>query len=101
MGLLLMLPTLFIDLILKIIARPAAAIISYTKMTTWLGDKYEGDYKDGWYHGVGRLQMDNGVVYEGEFVKGHFHGEGKLVYPNVRVWRGREVSTRRGGKRAK
>ena len=41
------------------------------------------------------------VVYEGEFVKGHFHGEGKLVYPNVRVWRGREVSTRRGGKRAK
>ena len=39
--------------------------------------------KEGWYHGSGKLQLDDGVVYEGQFVKGHFHGEGKLLYPNV------------------
>lgn len=52
-------------------------------MTTWLGDKYEGEHKEGWYHGYGRLEMENGIVYEGQFVKGQFHGEGKLIYPNV------------------
>lgn len=54
-------------------------------MTTWLNDQYEGEYKEGWYHGYGKLKMDNGVVYEGHFVKGHFQGEGKLVYPNVKI----------------
>lgn len=48
----------------------------------WLGDRYEGDYKEGWFHGLGKLQMENGIIYEGEFVKGQFHGEGKLLYPN-------------------
>jgi len=52
-------------------------------MSNWLGDKYEGEYKDGWYHGYGKLHMDNNIVYEGQFVKGQFHGEGKLIYPNV------------------
>lgn len=23
----------------------------------WLGDRYEGEYKEGWFHGTGRLQM--------------------------------------------
>jgi hypothetical protein len=32
-------------------------------MTTWLGDKYEGEYKEGWYHGYGKLELDNGIVY--------------------------------------
>ena len=44
---------------------------------------YEGDTKEGWYHGFGKLHMEDGVIYEGQFVKGHFHGEGKLLYPNV------------------
>jgi hypothetical protein len=43
-------------------------------MATHLNDNYEGEYKDGWYHGYGKLKMDNDVVYEGQFVKGHFHG---------------------------
>lgn len=54
-------------------------------MSTHLTDKYEGDYKDGWFHGFGKLKMDDGVVYEGQFVKGHFHGEGSLIYPNVNL----------------
>lgn len=43
-------------------------------MTTWLGDRYEGEYKEGWYHGYGKLHMDNGIIYEGHFDKGQFHG---------------------------
>ena len=31
--------------------------------SNWLGDKYDGDYKEGWYHGYGRLYMDDGVIY--------------------------------------
>lgn len=49
----------------------------------WLGDVYEGEYKEGWYHGYGKLKMPDDTIYEGEFVKGQFHGEGKLLYPNV------------------
>ena len=33
------------------------SIIVITYMTTWLGDKYEGEHKEGWYHGYGRLEM--------------------------------------------
>jgi|JI6StandDraft_1071083.scaffolds.fasta_scaffold221305_2 hypothetical protein len=70
-------------------------------MTTWLNDQYEGEYKEGWFHGYGKLKMDNGVVYEGQFVKGHFHGDGKLIYPNVNHPALRAASTRRIGKKAK
>ena len=52
-------------------------------MTEDKAGTYEGDIKEGWYHGFGKLHMDDGVIYEGQFVKGHFHGEGKLLYPNV------------------
>lgn len=66
-------------------------------MTTWLGDKYEGEHKEGWYHGYGRLEMENGIVYEGQFVKGQFHGEGKLIYPNVLTFLPRVVTIRHSG----
>ena len=48
-------------------------------MSIWSGSKYEGEMKDGWYHGNGRFIYPNGVVYEGEFVKGQFHGTGVLI----------------------
>ncbi|KAL4497896.1 hypothetical protein ABPG72_000651 [Tetrahymena utriculariae] len=48
----------------------------------WSGSVYEGDMKDGWYHGKGKFKYPNGVIYEGDFVKGQFHGEGILIYPN-------------------
>lgn len=51
-------------------------------MSEWSGSRYEGDYKDGWYHGVGKFYFPNGVIYEGEFYKGEFHGEGTLIYPD-------------------
>ena len=70
-------------------------------MTTWLGDRYEGEYKEGWYHGYGKLFMDNEIVYEGHFDKGQFHGEGKLIYPNVLFVWSRVAITRLSGRKAK
>ena len=32
-------------------------------MSIWSGSKYTGDYKEGWYHGQGRLEYANGTVY--------------------------------------
>ena len=44
--------------------------------------KYEGETKDGWFHGKGKFTYENGVIYEGEFEKGRFHGKGVMIYPN-------------------
>ena len=29
------------------------------------GSTYEGEYKDGWYHGKGKFYYPNKVIYEG------------------------------------
>lgn len=42
---------------------------------------YEGEMKDGWFHGKGKFKFNTGVVYEGEFSKGRFHGKGVMTYP--------------------
>ncbi len=39
---------------------------------------YEGDYKDGKFHGDGKLTWRNGDVYIGEFENGLMHGDGTL-----------------------
>mgnify|MGYP002365213297 FL=1 len=52
-------------------------------MSMWSGSHYQGETKEGWYHGKGRYAYANGEVYEGDFVKGEFHGDGTLIYPNV------------------
>ena len=45
-------------------------------------DKYTGDYKDGKYHGQGRLIKDDKTGdfddYSGEFFNGKYHGQGSL-----------------------
>mmetsp|Transcript_25323 Transcript_25323/g.22348 ORF Transcript_25323/g.22348 Transcript_25323/m.22348 type:complete len:166 (+) Transcript_25323:53-550(+) len=51
-------------------------------MSDWSKSSYEGEWKDGWYHGNGVFTYPNGVKYVGEFFKGEFHGEGTLIYPN-------------------
>lgn len=45
------------------------------------GSKYEGEFKDGMYHGVGVFTSD-GSRYEGEFKDNHFNGRGTLTHPN-------------------
>ncbi len=32
-------------------------------MSNWINEKYEGDMKNGWYHGNGRLELEDGTVY--------------------------------------
>ena len=42
---------------------------------------YEGDFKEGFYHGAGVLEVEaTGLRYEGEFRSGKFSGEGCLDY---------------------
>ena len=40
------------------------------------GDIYEGEFKDGKFHGAGTLKYKNGDFYEGEFKDGVRHGTG-------------------------
>jgi hypothetical protein len=49
---------------------------SFTDPAT--GDRYEGDWLDGLYHGQGTLIKRNGIVYQGWFVQGLKEGEGVL-----------------------
>lgn len=51
-------------------------------MSLWSNSQYEGETKEGWFHGKGRFHYPNGVIYEGSFMKGEFHGDGVLIYPN-------------------
>lgn len=41
---------------------------------------YDGDYRDGLFHGEGTLVWRNGTVYEGEFANGMMHGTGIMEY---------------------
>ena len=43
---------------------------------------YEGETKNGLYHGSGRLIWDNGNTYVGEFAKGLPEGQGTFSFPN-------------------
>ncbi len=43
------------------------------------GSVYQGEFKDGLFHGRGILRWENGAVYEGEFRNGLAHGHGRLT----------------------
>jgi hypothetical protein len=43
-----------------------------------LGDLYSGQFRNGRYHGQGRLEQGTNYVYEGGFQDGEFHGRGTL-----------------------
>jgi len=45
-------------------------------------DEYDGEYKDGKYHGEGRLNYSNGDEYLGGWKDGKYHGRGRLNYSN-------------------
>ncbi len=52
-----------------------------------MADRYEGEYKDGKYHGKGKLYFDENddverLYYEGDFEDGEPHGIGKMVWKN-------------------
>jgi hypothetical protein len=54
--------------------------------TNWTnGDKYVGEYKDGWFHGQGTLNYGNGEKYVGEWEYNRFHGQGIFYHRNGKV----------------
>ena len=44
------------------------------------GSVYEGEWKEGKYHGRGVMRSADGAVYEGEFQGGKMHGVGVMRY---------------------
>ena len=50
--------------------------------------KYNGDFKNGKFDGVGILKFYNGDNYNGDFFEGVMHGKGKLEYKNGSVYEG-------------
>lgn len=53
-----------------------------------LGNVYTGYFKNGLFHGKGKLIMMNGDSYEGSFVRGSFEGEGLYTWQNGDKFRG-------------
>lgn len=52
------------------------------------GSKYVGFFKNGLYHGLGRIIFNNGSYYEGNFEYGVFEGKGKYVNINGDIYIG-------------
>jgi len=52
------------------------------------GDKYEGEFKDGLYHGQGTYFTANGDTYVGEFKNAKYHGEGTYTFADGRTYVG-------------
>ena len=50
--------------------------------------KYEGEFKNGKYHGRGVYQKYNGFKYEGQFQNDQFNGYGSIFYTNKTKYEG-------------
>ena len=49
---------------------------------------YEGEMKDGKFHGRGTLYFNDGDKYIGQFEKDVFHGQGTIYYTNGNIYEG-------------
>ena len=52
------------------------------------GDSYEGEMKDGKYHGMGTYRWGNGNVYTGEYVNDVRQGKGKFAFASGSSYEG-------------
>ena len=52
------------------------------------GNRYEGEMKDGAYHGFGIFSWTDGTVYEGEWINGQQEGRGTLTFVDARQYIG-------------
>lgn len=59
---------------------PKTSIVEY--------DSYEGMWKDGWEHGVGKYTWADGSEYKGDWVEGKRSGQGIYVWPNRSTYTG-------------
>jgi hypothetical protein len=59
---------------------------------------YEGNFSLGWPNGTGKLNDQNtGNCYQGQVKQGEFHGIGTMKYSNQAVWTGEWLSDQRHG----
>jgi len=49
------------------------------------GTSYEGEWKNGYFHGPGTLTFANGSQLVGDFHHGHLYGQGKSICPDGNV----------------
>lgn len=40
---------------------------------------YEGSFKNGKFHGLGKIQVDNYLYFNGNFINGKAEGKGQLI----------------------
>ena len=52
------------------------------------GNRYEGEMKDGAYHGFGIFSWAEGALYEGEWINGQQVGRGTLTFADARQYVG-------------
>lgn len=50
------------------------------------GNIYEGNYKNNFRHGHGKMVFESGNVYEGNWLNGKYHGYGKQTLSNGQVY---------------
>ena len=62
------------------------------------GGQYDGELKQGLFHGKGRITWPDGNYYEGNFRRGLFDGQGRLEYGNNVVYKGEFQQGRATGK---
>lgn len=60
------------------------------------GDRYEGEFKAGLYHGNGRLETAE-FIYEGDFFEGIATGEAKIIFTDGRVYEGEVEAAKANG----
>ena len=62
------------------------------------GDKYEGEFVDGLFHGQGTIVYSDGSSYVGEWKDGLFHGQGTGAFANESSYTGEFKEGKRNGK---
>jgi len=62
------------------------------------GDKYEGQFKDGQFHGKGKLTYNDGGVAEGQWENDELNGYGKFYFENGDKYSGNYINGLMDGK---
>lgn len=60
---------------------------SFTHTST--GCKYEGDFLNGKFDGIGKYFWPDGSIYEGEFKESKLEGKGFFKDPTGQIWSGK------------
>ena len=70
----------------------------YGKFEWGDGQKYEGEFYEGIFHGQGKYSWNKNKYYEGNWNYGEIHGKGKFVYNGENYYEGEFVKGKKSGK---